>query len=103
MYRLRSVFWWSSCLTLRERSPLHPVTAMIQGLCLLVAVASLGLAQTESTAYLIDTVAGKDGPLDAERAVDAWLKGPYDHDRRGGGYRGHSSELSSGCACHPRR
>ena len=47
-----------------------------QSLCFFLSVASIGWAQTESTAYLIDTIAGSDLPLDADRAVDTWLNFP---------------------------
>ena len=57
---------------------LLPLAArFFQSLCFL-SLTSLGWAQTESTAYLIDTVAGSDRPLDAERAVDTWLVNPFE-------------------------
>ncbi len=52
------------------------IFVFIVALCLFLSVTSLGRAQTESTAYLIDTIAGSDLPLDADRAVDTWLNFP---------------------------
>ena len=51
-------------------------TRLFPILCLSLLLTSLGWAQTESTSYLIDTVAGREVPRDAEQAVETWLDVP---------------------------
>ena len=55
---------------------MRPATRLFQVLWVALSLASASWAQTESTGYLIDTVAGSDPPRDAERAMDTWLDFP---------------------------
>ena len=50
---------------------------VLTGLLLLALVVPSGFTQTQSTGYIIDTVAGSEPPRDAAMAVDAWLDFPY--------------------------
>ncbi len=71
--------------SLTQRSTYEDVTApcptrcisVLTGLLLLAFVIPSGLSQTQSTGYIIDTVAGSEPPRDAVMAVDAWLNFPY--------------------------
>lgn len=59
-----------------KQTQMSQATRLFHILCLSLLLISLGWAQTEGTSYLIDTVAGREVPRDAERAVETWLDVP---------------------------